>query len=210
MIVFRVVHYPAIGKAGELRTLIEENVKQSQADGVRTTLIQKVVFDSGPVFVANRVFDNMEALEKFRDQIVSNPTYRESVEKAAPLRRKDIDIEIFNVLVPRSGENVPGRYTFRALAYPALGKEPLVRSIMTESVKSYQAERPFSMLSAQLFSSQGVVFVFSDSFETLAEFENVTINNPSTSLQAAAAQGISLSRAPIVNELYEVLIPFQN
>ena len=81
---------------------------------------------------------------------------------------------------------------------------------MTESAKSYQAERTSSRLSAQLFSSQGVVFVFGDSFETLAEYENVMINNLSASLQAAAAQVTSLSRAPIVNELYEVLIPFQN
>ncbi|MCH7787725.1 MAG: hypothetical protein IIC22_09455 [Chloroflexi bacterium] len=167
-----------------------------------------MVFDSGPVFVANRVFDNMEALEKFRDQIVSNPTYRESIEKAAPLRRKDIDIEIFNVLVPPSGENAPRRYVLRSHGYPALGKETLVASIITEVVKSGQAERPYTRLSRQIFGSQGVVFVYGDSFETLAEFENVMINNPSASLQAAAAQVTSLSRAPIVNELYEVLIPF--
>ena len=89
MIVYRVIHFPEIGKIGQQRTIVEERVKQSQADGVRTALIQKMVSDGGPVLVAIRVFDNMEALEKFRDQASSDPARIESSQQEmASLIRK--------------------------------------------------------------------------------------------------------------------------
>ncbi len=208
MIIFRVSQFPQIGKVGELRAHLEENVKQSQADGVQTSLSQKVVSDSEPALEVNRLFENLEAFEKFRDQSSSGMESRR--QEVAPLIRQPANTTLSNGLVPPSGENAPRRYAGNALVYPALGKGPLVRSILTEFVRSYQAERPYASIAARLLSSQGAVFVFRDSFETLAEFENIWVNNPSASLQAAAAQVTSLSRAPIVQELYEFLVPFKS
>ena len=205
----RQIYSPAIGKAGELRSTLEEATRNFQEKGYRVNLYLKVVSDDGPTLVVNSLYENLEALEKARDQLLSDPAYRESQEKVAPLIRKPLGVELFNNLVLPSVRPVQGRYVLRTLGYPAPDKVALVGSIATEFVKSRQAERPYIRLWRQIFGSQGVVFDTVDSFETLAEYENVA-NNPSPTVQAAVAQVTSLSRAPIVQELYEVLIPFQS
>ena len=206
MIVFRVSQFPQIGKVGELRAHVEENVKQSKADGVQTSLSQKVVSDSGPALVVNRMFENLEAFEKFREQSSSRVESRR--QEVAPLIRQLANTTLSNILVPGS-ENAPHRYAGNSLIYPTTGKGALVRSILTERVKQYQAERPYASIAVRLLDSQGAVFVFRDSFETLAEYENVWVN-PSASLQSIAAQVTSLSRTPAIQELMEFLIPFQS
>ena len=94
----RQIYSPAIGKAGELRSTLEEATRNFQEKGYRVNLYLKVVSDDGPTLVVNGVYDNLEAFEKARDQLLSDPAYRELQEKVAPLMRKPLGVELFNVL----------------------------------------------------------------------------------------------------------------
>ena len=107
MIIFRVSQFPQIGKVGELRAHLEENVKQSQADGVQTSLSQKVVSDSEPALEVNRLFENLEAgsvREVSRPVIFRNgeAAGRRWLPIAARLIRQPANTTLSNGLVPPS------------------------------------------------------------------------------------------------------------
>ncbi len=91
---------------------------------------------------------------------------------------------------------------------PSLGKESELRDMLTEWVKSRQAQEINVGLSMQLFNPEGTTFVTTTRFRDLAEFENQRRRNlADREFQANISKIGSLSRAPAKFELYEVLVP---
>jgi hypothetical protein len=205
----RITHYPAIGKAPELRAHLEEQVKNAQANGAQTVLSTRVAFGDGPEFVESTRFENLAAYEKQRDQALASADFRNAGVKSAPLRRRTIKNELFKVLIRRSGGTAPRRYATRALFYPAPGKAREVRSILEEMVRSYQTERPYLRLLQQIFAPEGgQVYALGDSYENLMEYENLMDKRPA-SFYEAVVRASELSRLPSLQELHEVLIAWR-
>lgn len=204
----RVHYYPTPGKEAEIRPILEDRVKGAPRRNVRSSLSQQMFAADGPVFVITNLHQDIASFEKARDANQSDPAFRTFGAKVSSLVRQPSKIEFFNVLVQPGGNASSNRYTHRILCYPDLGKGPIVRRVLEELVKTRQAEgRTRVRLTQQLFAPTGQVFIFGDSYANLTEYEN---NQPgrTSSLQAAGAELYALSRAPMTQELYAVLIPF--
>ena len=98
MFIQRITLSPALGKNRELRMLVEENIKQGQAQGRQASLTTPVMGDDmGSVVITVRHNDLAE-LEKTRAHNASDKAWQEYVGKVSAIATAKF--ELFEVLIP--------------------------------------------------------------------------------------------------------------
>ncbi|HEU4759849.1 MAG TPA: hypothetical protein VFT91_07690 [Dehalococcoidia bacterium] len=99
MYIFRSSIYPSLGKAPEVRALLEAQVKSEQAKGVAAALAL-TVFGPDLGFIVNRRFDDLAAYESWRHSRQSDPAVQEYLAKVGSLSRQAPNLELNEVLIP--------------------------------------------------------------------------------------------------------------
>jgi hypothetical protein len=99
-------------------------------------------------------------------------------------------------------------YVTRSTWYPILGKERELRSLAEEYIKDRQARGQKIGLLQRMYSPTGSELSLVQRYADLAEVERIRAENLADStFQTALAAANSLSRAPSINQLLEVLVP---
>ena len=200
--------FPSMDKAAEARALLEEQVRTNSGND-RTSLGQNIVGEM-PALVITSIFDDIGALEKDRDALWANQAFVTFQQKLGPMLRQPTEVTISEGIVSTmaaTGATQP-RYGHQALVYPATGAEPEVRSILEGFAKGQQADgRPYFRMARRLFSATGPVFSMGDSYESLSEFDKVNKARVEKVPDFFKQLG-PITRAPMSQELREVLVPF--
>ena len=199
--------FPAMARAPEARALLEEQVK-SNSQNERQLLAQNIVGEL-PAFVITSIFNDIAALEKNRDAIWANRAFLDFQSKLTPLLRQPTEVTIAETIVATTaGPGAGPRYAHQVLIYPKNGAEQEVRSVLEGFAKGQQADgRSYVRLARRLFSAIGPVFSIGDSYESLGEADNVT-KARADKVRDFSNQLAPITRAPMTQELREVLVPF--
>ena len=199
--------FPLPDKGPEVRALLEEQVK-SNSQNERQLLAQNM-FGEVPAFVITSIFDDIAAVEKNRDAIWANRAFLDFQSKLTPLLRQPTEVTISESIVSTAaGTGAMPRYAHQVLIYPKNGAESEVRSVLEDFAKGQQSDsRPYFRMARRLFSAIGPVFSMGDSYESLSEYDNVS-KARADKMRAHFKQFGPMTRAPMTQELREVLVPF--
>jgi len=101
-IVRRIVWYPALGKAPELRGLLETQVKALNAQGIATTLLAPLASEQGPLFVSADAYPSLAVFEEGRQKLAADATMQGFLRNVAPLLRQPASSAFATVVVAPS------------------------------------------------------------------------------------------------------------
>ena len=207
VIISRTVVFPVPDKAAEVQSVLEGYIS-SNPNKIRNSL-WRVVFGELPAFSAISIFDSVEDYEKNRDANIANPDYVQAVAKFNPMLRQPTITRLATSIVDPVGDmNAGGRYTQQVILLPTNQGQETVRNIVVDFAKGQQAEgRPLFRATQAIFAHDGPAFSLMDSYETLAELDNVRRHRTDKAAELWSSLGSNL-RAPTMNRLREVILPF--
>ncbi len=200
----RYVISPALGKANEARSLMEEQAKIDQSR-VRTVLTERVL-GKGQRIIKGKFYENLEAFEKEMEFIRTDPSFLEFVGKMSALVESPWESQLYHVISAPTGSNPPGSYTHVVRFNAAHDKEAEMRATLEEFAKARESEgaRPPSIM-RRLFTPDGPTFLAISAYENLTEFENITVQRP-PSIQEVIAKTSSLITGPTQHALFQILV----
>jgi len=207
VIISRTAVFPVPDKAAEVQSVLEGYIR-SNPNKIRNSL-WRVVFGELPAFSAISIFDSVEDYEKNRDSNIANPDYVQAVAKFNPMLRQPTITRLATSIVDPVGDmNAGGRYTQQVILLPTNQGQETVRNIVVDFAKGQQAEgRPLFRATQAIFAHDGPAFSLMDSYETLAELDNVRRHRTDKAAELWSSLGSNL-RAPTMNRLREVILPF--
>lgn len=203
----RILVRPAVGKAPEVRSLLEERVKARQAQGVAQGLQATLFNPEGATFVATTRWEDLAKYEQDRGRNQGDPAFRAYQTKLAGLITVPPAPLLFEVLIGPAPGTPTGKYQTRITNRPAVGKVPELRALLEERVKALRAQGMRRGLLARLFDPEGGSFVIVASYDNLGEWEQQRDrqrNDPATREFQAKLSGL-VSRPP-QPRLFEVLV----
>ena len=103
MYVRRVQIYPALGKAPELQSLLEGQVKREQTRGRAVGLLRQIVSAEGPTLLVIFYHNDLSELEKQLRENQADPAWGAFVAKMNSLIRQPNKQDLFEMLVPLQG-----------------------------------------------------------------------------------------------------------
>ena len=113
-----------------------------------------------------------------------------------------------SIVDPVGDMNAGQRYTQQAIIRPTTQGQAAVRSIVVDFAKEMQQEgRPLFRATQALFPHDGPGISMLDSYETLAELENVMRQRQGKVEELRSKLGPHLS-APTMSRIREVIVPF--
>ena len=191
--------FPQLDKTAELLSLLEEGAKASPGLG-----LSQNIFGEVPTLTTTKVFDSLEDLEKDR----SDPSNIARRAKIGPLSRQASVIRLLSPIVPPTETmNSNLRFTQRAVFFPTSQGNDAVRDAVEEFAKGQQANgRPFFRMAQVLFAHDDPAFTAGDSYETLAELENVTRQRTEAVAELRAKLGSNIAR-PTIQRIQEIIVP---
>ena len=203
MFTVRIAHYPAPGKATEMRAALEEHSKAMNAAGSPHNLTQ-LLYASEPTFVNSIRHESLAALEAYGPAHANDDAYRARTAKFLALDVRPTNSELYENLVatPVTGEI---NYTLRSTYEPALGKVAELRQALEKIVNTPTAGAVMKSLSAQVAPPDGVNFTVSVLFSSLAgleEYRNAARTDPNRGVVA------NLVARHARNALYRQLLRF--
>ncbi|HEY3081629.1 MAG TPA: hypothetical protein VGM69_17195 [Chloroflexota bacterium] len=200
--------YPAPGRNQEVRGLLEEWVRGSQAQGSAIGLSERVLPFDGVVYSTRTVFPDLAALERSRDRMAGDERYLALVARMSSITRRPATRILTQIIVPMAQAGPPGRYVSRTLGYPAAGREREMIGLVTEFVQRRQADGVARMLLAtELYNPTGAVLIVARGMADLAELErNLAEIQGNPLIVETAAKVSAMSRQPITRDLIEILI----
>ena len=206
VIISRVAIFPVPDKAAEVQKVLEDYVR-SNPNNIRVSL-WRVILGELPAFNAVSLFDSLGDYEKNRDASLANPDYVQAVAKVNSMARQPMITRLATSLVAPVGEVSAGhRYTRQAIFRPTNQGQESVRSIVVDFAKGAQSDgRPLARATQAILAHDGPAFSLMDSYETLAELENVMRQREGKVAQLRSSLGSNL-RAPTMNRLREVIVP---
>lgn len=98
--VWRLIYQPAQGKGEELRAILEEQAKSLNGQGVPGTLLARVVPPNGPTFMANVLFADLAAFQRFTEGAQTDAGLRAFRAKVATVAAGPPRQVLSRVLVP--------------------------------------------------------------------------------------------------------------
>ena len=207
VIISRVAVFPVPDKAAEVQSVLEGYIR-SNPNKIRNSL-WRVVLGELPAFSAISLFDSLEDYEKNRDANIANPDYVQAVAKFNPMLRQPTITRLATSIVDPVGDmNAGGRYTQQVILLPTNQGQETVRNIVVDFATGQQAEgRPLFRATQAIFAHDGPAFSLMDSYETLAELDNVRRHRTDKAAELWSSLGSNL-RAPTMNRLREVILPF--
>jgi len=204
MTIVRIISiFPGLEHAVAMRSLLSDRVSSTPGTSLSINVLGEM-----PTFVETSTFDSLEAYEKDRDTLAANPNVIEGRNQIGTMSRQPVVVRlldtIINPLEPR-GSNI--RYNLRAVIFPTPGGQDTVQAAMEDFTQAQQAAGRVHLRMAQvLFPHDGAAFTIGDSFETMAELENVARSRAAavSDFRAKIANSV---RDPAVYRISEVIVP---
>jgi hypothetical protein len=200
--------FPALGKEAEVRALLMEEAQRQQAAKGRSVAVSVQLFSSeGLAFNFSTRADDLNTLEQYRHENLEDADWQSRVNNLVQLLRAQVVTIVSEGLIPLSGSGPVGIVT-RAGGFPALGKEREFRSITEDFVKASQAAGVRIAMSQRIFSSAGLIFEVHAAYPDLAAYDKSRKERASATQEVVRAAH-QISREPIRQRVYEVLVPFR-
>ncbi|HEY3107660.1 MAG TPA: hypothetical protein VGL23_02850 [Chloroflexota bacterium] len=203
--------YPALGKEAEVRAQLTDWVKHLQGQGRDVALLSRLLSSEGLALVALTRANDLAEIERQRRANLADPDWQARAARVVGLLRAPVEAALFEAIVEvptGAGLPAPG-IVARAQGYPAVGKEQQARSIVEEFARAGQQAGLRQGASARIYSSEGSMLEVTTLYADLAELDRVRKERAEISRQAATAFH-ELSRAPIAQRIFEVVVPFPN
>ena len=200
----RIVVTPALGKANELRSLLEERVKADQSR-VNTLLVERVL-GKGQGFVVGVFHETLEAFEKEREYLKQDTSFRDFASNVSTLVESQRDLQLYHVISAPTVSNSPAGYTHVVRFNTANDREAEMRATLEEFAKARESEgaRPPAIM-RRLFAPDGPSFLAISAYENLTEYENIILQRP-PSIQDVIAKTSSLITSPTQHALFQRLV----
>ena len=103
----RVTILPSSEKIADVRALLVQRVKTTQASGQQVALAELVAGRHAPEFTVTLLFSDLSAFEAMRKRNQSDVAFQKFAAKLASLVRKPVAIELFEIVVPMPGMGTP-------------------------------------------------------------------------------------------------------
>ena len=203
--------FPALGKEAEVRAQLTDWAKQLQGQRRDIALLSRILSSEGSALVALTRADDLAEIERQRQASLTDADWQARAARLVGLLRAPVATALFEsiVEVPTGGGLPAPGIVARAHGYPAPGKERQARSIVEEFAKAGQQAGLRQGASARIYSSDGSMLEVTTLHADLADLDRVRKERAEISRQAATAFH-ELSRAPIAQRIFEVVVPFQN
>jgi hypothetical protein len=199
---------PALGKEAEVRALLVDAAQHAQSAKARNVSVAVQLFSSdGPAFNFSTRAGDLNTLEDIRHANLEDADWRSRVFKLMQLLRAPVITIVSESLIAAGGSGPVGIVT-RAGGFPALGQEREFRTITEDFVKDSQAAGVRISLWQRVFSSAGVIFEVNAAYPDLAAFDKSRQERLSATREVVRAAHL-ISREPIRQRAYEVLVPFR-
>ena len=208
MLVQRIIHYPAMGKAGELRAALEERSKAANASGSPHSLTQRM-FWIEPALVHNIRFDNLAAIEAYQAKNVNDAAFREITGNIGSLLSRPQETELFETLATKPASTTP-QFALLVRRYPSLDKVSEARKILEARVDASMPGRIGAAMSAQVFPPDGPVIVMNHVFASMASIDEyrAAIAQAPGGLDGRNSELASIERRTPQQAIYRILQPF--
>lgn len=193
-----------MGKAPELRPILEERARQRQAEGVRSSLASVIFGEDAPAFRSTSIFDDLAALQAFRERIAGDTSMAARI---APLVRSIVRPELFEIIVPATPGAFTAHYVQRVENRALVGKAPALRALLEERAKALNADGQPIVLSMAV-AGAGPTFVTTLPLESLSALEKLRARNQSDPAFQAFVEKLSGLSAGGSSSLMEVIVPF--
>ena len=204
MSIIRIVSiFPSPDKVGEMRSLLEGRIRSTPGTSLSIGVIGEMA-----TFVETTVFESLEAYEKVRDADMADSSILQHRAQIGSLVRQPVVIRLLDTIISPLepiGSNM--RYNQRVVFFPTPQGENSLREALEEFVRGQQAAgRVHIRLAQPIFSHDGSAYTVGDSYETMAELENVLRGRASAVSDFSEKIATSI-RQPRVNRLLEVIVP---
>ena len=209
VIVSRTNISPVPDKAGEVRSVLEDYVR-SNPNNIRWGLFQDIIGEV-PAFQVVSIFDTLEEYEKNRDANYASEEYVHALANLnSRVRQPNISRLGISIVDPIGQIGPEQRYTQQVIIQPNTGEQDNVRGIVENFAKGQQANgRPLFRVTQALLGHTGQAISALDSYETLAELENVMRQRAAAAAEFWSALAGKL-RAASMSRLREVIVPIGN
>jgi hypothetical protein len=204
--------YPLLDNQAEVRSFVEEKVRQYQSEGVRSTCLSAVVSESGPVVVAINQFEHLAELESWMAHN-QNEAQRAWLSKLNPMLRQPGKQNLYEnlLLAPTDAARVPSRYIRRIVRVPGIGKGAQLREKVLELTRLQQEMGVAIGCAVQVTGEAQGTVTTNTFFDNLAAFEESRANIQSSAATQRVLQEINAALAAnSALELYSILVPFQS
>ncbi len=198
--------YPAAGKLGELRAILEEQVRERHGRGLRANLSMTAWGADFPALHITIQYADMAALEKGRAEIATSTQQYQA--RQAPHLRRTGDLALYELVVPTNLGAAQANFTQHATSTAAVGKGPALRALLTDWVKSAQATGRASLRQQVAGPASGSLTVIRP-VENLSELEALRASTQTDpARQAHFAKRDALLAKPVEVSIREILIQF--
>jgi hypothetical protein len=161
--------YPIFGKETEMRALALEFVTAREARGEHYRLVARLYSTVGPAMTLVRSHADLAEIEAAREANLADADVQAAVARAVTLSRAPNDVRLREWIVPTKQMADP-KFIQATTIYPAPGNYGAVRSLLTENVRSAQAQRNIG-LGTDLYAADGIIYVVTGQYASLRALE---------------------------------------
>lgn len=199
----RIVIRPQLGKAGQLRSLLEERIQVDQARA--PAILTERLFSKGPSFVAGFQYENLEAYEKNRESLAADAAFGDFQAQLNQVIAEPSDSQLYYVETASGSSSEATRYTHLVRFRPAPNKEPEVKAALDKVTEAREAEGAMPLIIwRQVFTTQGPTYVLVNRYRSLTEYDNIVANRP-PSIRDVIAETNGILAEPTAHALFKVL-----
>jgi hypothetical protein len=207
---FRLVnHYPATGKANELRLLLEDRVRSETASGSSRSALLTEILGLEPVLIHAIQHENFAAWESHVSRIALDAKFQETAARMQSVMSRPQTQELHNVLV-RFTTDRAANYLWSNTFFPVPGKAPELRRLLEERANTSTGRgSAAATLLSQMYPPDGANFMLAIAFSDLASLEAYQVavqTEPSYPNWSTALTSV-LGR-PNRQRILRVLVPF--
>ncbi len=154
----RFTYCPALGKGADLMSLLKDRVKYAQSKKMRVALTSQVAAPDGPKLQMIAFTDNLAGYEAERNAVRADPSWEAFVQKASPLLRAPVGVELWDHIVPPQTPPQEGGYVARQCFYPTIGTQFDFRAEIVEAARRLQSQGWNYGVLSRMFAPDGPVF----------------------------------------------------
>lgn len=196
--------YPATGKTGELRALLEEVVRARLAEGKTSRLSQVVFGDDSGALTSLHVHDDLAAFQAFRERNQSDPAGPARAQRAAGLTARPGQMHLAEVVIPFPPGGAPARFGTTTTFVATPGQGLALRAALAEFVAARQ--KAGSRVSLSASASGTTRLLVSTVVGSMAEYEATRAAVAASPEFAVLSPSMGLLAEPPNAEIFEILL----
>jgi hypothetical protein len=207
---FRLVnHFPAMGKAPELRVLLEDRVRTGERERLARSALLTELLGPEPALVHAIQHEDFAAWESHVARIASDPNFQATAAKMQAIMSRPQTQELHQILT-RFTTTKDANYLWSNTFFPVPGKAPELRRLLEERVNtSTERGSAAATLMSQMYPPDGANFTLAIAFSDLASLEAYQSGMQTDAAYASWSTALtSVLVRPNRQRISRVLVPF--